>query len=152
MPDATSIIATLAAIKNSIDIAKAVKDANYDLDKAILKEKIVILVDSLLEAKLQVGETLDLIQEKDKEISRLESLLSFKSNLIPKDGKYYELDNNGNFTGEPYCQKCWEVEKLAVHLKHIEEQYYICPHCKNNYGQPPKSWEPESSSNVSISW
>ena len=92
MPDVASIIATLAAIKNSMDIVKAVKDADYDLDKAILKEKIVILVDSLLEAKIQAGETLDLIQEKDKKIVELEDLLNFRAKLIRKNGVYFESD------------------------------------------------------------
>lgn len=62
MPDVASIIATITAIKNSLDVTKAVREADYDLDKAILKEKIAILVDTLLEAKLQAGETLGLIQ------------------------------------------------------------------------------------------
>ena len=146
MPDATSIIATLAAIKHSIDVVKAVKDADYDLDKAILKEKIAILVDSLLEAKIQAGETLDLIEEKDKEITKLKDLLSFKNNLRRNDGKYYESDSDGNFTGEPYCPKCWEVEKIPVHLKHIEELRYVCPNCENVFGPTPKSWIPRSTS------
>jgi ribosomal protein S27AE len=146
MPDATSIIATLAATKHSIDVVKAVKDADYDLDKAILKEKIAILVDSLLEAKIQAGETLDLIQEKDKEIAKLEDLLSFKNNLCRKDGKYYELDSDGKFIGEPYCPKCWEVENIPVHLKHIEELRYVCPNCENAFGPTPKSWIPRSTS------
>lgn len=104
----TQIIATITAIKNSIDIVKAVKEADYDLDKAILKEKIVILVDSLLEAKIQAGETLDLIQENDKEISRLRNLLDFKNKLFLKDGRYYELDEQDNFkTDQPFCPKCW---------------------------------------------
>ena len=146
MPDATSITATLAAIKHSIDVVKAIKDADYDLDKAILKEKIAILVDSLLEAKIKARETLNLIQEKDKEISKLEDLLSFKNKLFRKDGKYYEADDNGNSTGEPYCPKCWEVEKIPVHLKHIEELRYVCPNCENAFGPTPKSWIPRSTS------
>ena len=146
MADATSIIATLAAIKHSIDVVKAVKDADYDLDKAILKEKIAILVDSLLEAKIQAGETLDLVAEKDKEIVRLKDLLNFKNNLNLNDGKYYELDNEGNFTGEPYCPKCWEVENIPVHLKHIEELRYTCPNCENAFGPTPKSWIHHSTS------
>jgi hypothetical protein len=146
MPDATSIIATLAAIKHSIDVVKAVKDADYDLDKAILKEKIAILVDSLLEAKIQAGETLDLIQEKDKEIAKLEDLLSFKNKLIRNDGKYYESDNNGNSTDEPYCPKCWEMEKIPVHLKHIKEVLFACPNCENTFGPRPKSWDSHSTS------
>jgi len=107
----------------------------------------VILVDTLLEAKVQAGETLDLIQEKDKEISRLRDLLNFKNKLFLKDGRYYELDEQGNFkTDEPFCPKCWEVEKIPVHLKHIEESRYSCPNCENTFGPRPKSWDSNSSS------
>lgn len=104
------------------------------------------MVDSLLEAKLQAGETLDSIQEKDREIAKPEDLLSFKNKLLRKDGKYYESDNDGNLMGEPYCPKCREVEKLAVHLSHIEELRYVCPNCSNVFVPRPKSWERYSTS------
>lgn len=152
MPDPSSIIATLAAIKNSMDVVKAIKDADYDLDKAILKEKIAILVDSLLEAKIEASETLNLIQEKDNKILQLEEILKFKSKLILEKGKYFEINEDGERQGEPYCSKCWEVDRIAVHLRHIEERYYLCPQCKNNYGPEPNSWKPVTSSNVPTTW
>ncbi len=136
MPDAVSIIATIAAIKNSIDIVKAVKEADYDLDKAILKEKIAVLVDSLLEAKIQATETLDTIQEKDKRIAELEELLKFKAKLVRKDGMYFEADENGNHNGEPYCSRCWEVKQKATHLIKIEDNYFRCANCKTFIGKP----------------
>jgi Mg2+ and Co2+ transporter CorA len=80
MAESASIFGMIAAIKHAFDIIKAVKDADYDLDKSILKEKIAILIDSLLEAKIQANETLDTIQEKDKRIIELEELLKFKAN------------------------------------------------------------------------
>lgn len=135
MPDAVSIIATIAAIKNSIDIAKAVKDADYDLDKAILKEKIAVLVDSLLEAKIQAGETLDTIQEKDKRICELEELLKFKSKLVRKDGIYFVSDEDGNPTNDPYCPRCWEIDQKATHLRQIEDNYFKCANCKSSFGK-----------------
>lgn len=135
MPDAVSIIATIAAIKNSIDIVKAVKDADYDLDKAILKEKIAVLVDSLLEAKIQASESLDLLQEKDLRITELEALLKFKSKLKRKDNKYYEVDENGESIGEPYCPRCWEIDKNPTYLLQIEENYFRCANCKNFFGK-----------------
>ena len=139
MPDASSIIATIAAIKHSIDVVKAVKDADYDLDKSILKEKIAVLVDSLLEAKIQANETLDLVHERDEKIAELEDLLTFKSKLVRQNGIYYEIDENENVLSDPYCPQCWEVTNVAVHLKNTKEQYFHCTNCKNNYGELPDS-------------
>jgi fructose-1,6-bisphosphatase len=137
MPDAASIIATIAAIKNSMDIVKAVKDADYDLDKAILKEKIVVLVDSLLEAKIQANETLDLIQEKDGAIAKLENALAFKSKLTRHLSAYYETDDQSTPFGEPYCSNCWETAHVAVHLHHKgrgnDMNFHICPFCQTSY-------------------
>ncbi len=137
MPDAVSIIATIAAIKNSIDIVKAVKDADYDLDKAILKEKIAVLIDSLLEAKIQASEILDLLQEKDTIIAKLEDLLKLKSKLERQNGKYYEVDENGKLIGIPYCPRCWESEQKPIHLlpTEDEEDHFRCANCKNFFGK-----------------
>jgi ribosomal protein S27AE len=134
MPDVTSVIATIAAIKHSIDVVKAVKDADYDLDKSILKEKIAVLVDSLLEAKIQANETLDLIQEKDKKIAELITLLAFKEKIIFKKGVYYKTDGNGSYESEPYCSRCWDYEQKAVHLFERGKDYFECPQCKYTFG------------------
>jgi hypothetical protein len=139
MPDAASIIATLAAIKNSMDIVKAVRDADYDLDKAILKEKIVILVDSLLEAKIQAGETLELIQEKDKKIFELENLLKFKEKIVRNNDRYFQIDENGRPVSDPFCSSCWDSEQKVIYLvspQENNENYHKCPRCKNEYGSP----------------
>jgi len=141
MPDPSSIIATLAAIKNSIDVVKAVKAADYDLDKSILKEKIAILVDSLLEAKIQANETLDVIQEKDKRVNELENLLKFKANLVRKNGLYFATDD-GEIVDEPYCPFCWESEKKAIHLEKRKGELFNCLNCKNFFGNIPESPEP----------
>lgn len=138
MPDVASIIATLAAIKNSMDIVKAVKDADYDLDKAILKEKIVILLDSLLEAKIQAGETLDLIQEKDKKIVEPEDLLNFRAKLVRKNGVYFESGENNEPIGEPFCSHCWDDLNKPIHLT-WGKNYSQCPKCKNLFPNNPNN-------------
>ena len=143
MPDAASIIATLAAIKNSIDVVKAVKDADYDLDKAILKEKIAILVDSLLEAKIQASETLDVIQEKDKKINELENLLNFRGKIVRNNDRYFQVNKNGLPINDPFCSSCWDSEQRIIHLispHQGNEDYHKCPKCKNEYGNPSISF------------
>ena len=137
MPDPSSIIATLAAIKNSMDVVKAVKEADYDLDKAILKEKIAILVDSLLEAKIEASETLNLIQERDNKISKLEEALKFKLKLVREHGAYFNKEES-ILKQEPYCSHCWEVNHKPIHLTlagttSYGSNGYVCPSCKNKY-------------------
>lgn len=135
MPEPTSIVAMIAAIKHSFDVIKAVKEADYDLDKSILKEKIAVLVDSLLEAKIQASETLDVIQEKDKRIAELENALELKPKLIRFKSAYYEMDENSNPFGDSYCSHCWEINHKAVHLHEPthKNKSRICPLCKNEY-------------------
>jgi hypothetical protein len=106
MPEPTSIVAMIAAIKHSIDVVKAVKDADYDLDKSILKEKIAILVDSLLETRVQANETLNEIQEKDKRIAELEDALKFKEKLLRRDHAYYQINDDAKPFGGLYCSNC----------------------------------------------
>lgn len=137
MPDAASIIATLAAIKNSINVVKAVKDADYDLDRAILKEKIAILVDSLLEAKIQANETLEILEKKDKKIAELQDLLQFKKKIVRNNDKYFEADKNGLPVSDPFCSSCWDSEEKVIRLicpQEDNENYHKCPKCKNEYG------------------
>ncbi len=139
MPDVTSVVATLAAIKHSIDVVKAVKDADYDLDKAVLKEKIAVLIDSLLEAKIQVSETLDVIQEKDKRITELEEILKFKGQIIRNNDRYFELDENNLPINDPFCSGCWDSEQKKIYLfspQSDNDDYSVCPKCKTKYGYP----------------
>lgn len=142
MPEITSVLAMIAAIKHSMDVVKSVKEADFDLDKAILKEKIAVLVDTLLEAKIQANETLDVIKEKETEISRLKSLLEFKSKLIREDGKYYVSDDEGHILDvrEPLCSKCWDADQKAIHLTLLEgNNWFQCPNCKNHFGEEPQT-------------
>jgi hypothetical protein len=84
------------------------------------------------------------LQEKDKRISELEDLLKFKAKLVRKDGMYFESDENGDLTGEPYCSNCWEVSNKVVHLLSRETNYdYLCPNCNNGFG--PRSYYSRSS-------
>jgi hypothetical protein len=78
MPDILAINATVTAIKHSIDIAKAIKDADSTLQKAELKFRVAELIESLADAKIKATELQGLVQEKDLEIKRLSLLLERK--------------------------------------------------------------------------
>lgn len=130
MPDILAINATITAIKHSIDIAKAIKDADSTLEKAELKLKIAELIESLADAKVSVTELQEIIQEKDKRIKELESSLENKPNLVRHWGKYFETDENGNPTGDPYCSNCWDSNSKLIHLNRIGS-IYTCGTCQS---------------------
>ena len=135
MPEPTSIVAMIAAIKHSIDIAKDLKDADSTLEKAELKLKIAELIGSLADAKTNATEFQELLQEKDKRITELEDLLRFKEKLVRKQGLYVVLDENGNTIDGAYCPICWETEEKAVHLTFKYGGKRIsCFSCKNAFG------------------
>lgn len=48
------------------------------------------------------------------------------------DGKYFDVSTNGQLLGDPYCSRCWEVDKLKVHLGRWEGMT-ICNQCSATY-------------------
>ena len=54
--------------------------------------------------------------------------------LVKADGAYYEADENGQPRGDPYCTRCWEVERKVVTIYEITERLMRgmsrCPECK----------------------
>lgn len=135
MPDILAINATITAIKHSIDIAKAIKEADSTLEKAELKLKIAELIESLANAKISAIEFQEVVQEKVSRIAELENLLKFKANLVRKEGMFFESDENGNPTKEPYCSNCWDSKQLKIHLTQSQDTFFTCPNCKNEYGK-----------------
>ncbi len=134
MPDIVSITTTLAAIKNSIDIAKSLKNVDASLEKAGLRLKTAELIETLAEAKINATEVQDLIRDKDKKIAELEALLAFKEKLTFKKGMYYKTDENLTSEDEPYCSRCWDYEQKAVHLFKQGKDFFECPQCKYIFG------------------
>ena len=132
MPDIATMSAFIGSIKTATELAKAIKGADLSLEKAETKLKMAELISALADAKIQAAEIQDLLQEKDKKIRELEKSLENKSKLIRHNGKYFESDENGNSTGDPYCSKCWEANNKMIHLTNWEGME-ICPTCSNVY-------------------
>jgi len=149
MPDLATISAFIGSIKTATELAKAIKGADLSIEKAETKLKMAELISALADAKIQAAEIQDLLQEKDERIKELEKSLETKFKLVRHKGRYYEGDENGKFKEEPFCTKCWEVDSLAVHLKHIEDDYYICLNCKNTFGNLPESMKIETRKSIS---
>lgn len=137
MADLSSAYAFLGALKTASEIVKTVKDADYDLDKAILKEKIAGLVDVLLDAKTEALETVELINEKDTKIASLEKAFEFKGKIERKGNAYYEKTENGGLKiNHPLCSGCWDSNAKAIYLSRFFQHGYWrggCPVCRYQY-------------------
>lgn len=134
MSDIATITATLSGLKTAIDIAKAIKDADVSIEKAELKYKIAELISALADAKVAAAETIELIENKERQIVELESKLSFSKTLERFKDAYFET-HSGAPVGDPYCAHCWEVDKVAVHLKTGANHARMkeCPRCKTQH-------------------
>jgi hypothetical protein len=129
--DISSITAALSGIKNATDIAKAIKSIEGQYETAELKLKIVDLIDALSEAKMSIADIKTLLIEKDEEISKLKTVLATKDDLI-NEHPYYWKESDGKREG-PYCQKCWEVDQILVHLQGGANGSWGCANCKSPF-------------------
>lgn len=124
MPDIATISAFLGSIKTATDLAKAIRSADSSLEKAELKLKIAELMESLSDVKIQAVDIKELIQEKDAEIEKLNTLLNAK--LFPQTDNLLkeciEIFKSFNKTSDEI-----EVWELAEHLQMSEQktEYFL---------------------------
>lgn len=132
MPDIPSLTAAFVGLKTAMDIAKGFRESDLTYDKAEGKLKLSELMNALADAKMSIAETIEILEKKDTEIKSLREALETKRHLTHVKQSYYELDENGNATGDPYCSRCWEVDFKQVHM--VQDYYkkmWVCPNCKN---------------------
>jgi hypothetical protein len=131
MADLATIGAFLTSVKTATEIAKAIKDLDATVEKAELKLKLADLLGSLADAKISASELQELLHEKQKEIDRLNEVLTLRGQVI-KDGDAYFLKGaDGQPSGEPFCVHCWESRKALFHLVHGTGPVWLCTHCKS---------------------
>ncbi len=143
MADLASITTAITAVKTALDITKTIGDIDKDFQKSELKIKIIELREHLFNAKNELLDVKELLQEKDLQIEELLKTVSIKPLLIRKDGCYFDKDELEKDCYEPFCSQCWEVRNLSVHLikqnsillsgRPIRLLSYYCPNCKNPY-------------------
>ncbi|MDO9309258.1 MAG: hypothetical protein Q7V04_09365 [Deltaproteobacteria bacterium] len=115
MTDLTTIGVALNGIKAAVDIAKAMKNADVSLEKAEMKYKLAELIEALADAKMNVAEVRDILQEKDAEIKKLQDALEMNGKVIRK-GNYYVLEDDPDGERNKYCLTCWDYDKKLVSL------------------------------------
>ena len=109
-------------IKTALEIADSIRNLE-------LKSSLLDLKEEILELRV---ENLSL---KEK-LNKRESI-----NIKFDNGVYWKILDSGEREKTPCCQKCWDVDTIAVHLKIINNaickgdihNVYHCPQCQNEY-------------------
>ena len=105
--------------------AKEIADLVKKLGDVELYRKIVELEAEIIELTRH-NNTLEI------RVQELTSTLTVSQSLTFKEPFYY-LENDQ----VPFCPKCWEGDKTAIHLFHKGtfegETHFNCAHCKNDY-------------------
>jgi hypothetical protein len=116
----------MGIIENAKEIADLVKKAG-DIE---LYRKIVELEGEVIELTRQKRALEERVEAQDKALS-LEKELKFSG-----EGFYWTEGDR-----VPYCPRCWEVQRRAVHLFHAftndDTTRYDCPDCKQMFLSPP---------------
>lgn len=133
MSDFSVITSALTAIKIATEIASSIRQGNLSLEKAKTKDMMADLVNALADAKLSIAEAKTLLEEKEREISKLKASLNLGMKLVRHKDAYFETDSNGNPIGDPYCIRCWEADHRAIHLVTSGAGWRSCPECRRDY-------------------
>jgi hypothetical protein len=127
MTDIATISAFITSIKAATDMAKAIKETEFSLEKAETKLKMAELIEALADAKMHAAEIRDVIHEKDRIIVELEQTLNTRKQMSYKPPFYYMEGD-----AIPFCPKCWEVNRQGCHLLD-HGHYYDCLNCIFSY-------------------
>lgn len=103
-------------------------------DVAVLVQKAdnIDLLKHVLALQTQVQEMLEENRALKARVGDLEELLTFAKSVSFNEPFYFAENDR-----TPFCARCWEVSKTAVHLvciaKEGDEERWDCPECKVMY-------------------
>jgi len=99
-------------------------------DIAILIKKIgdIELYQKILDLQSSIMELSEKNGTQKEEIKHLNELMKITNKMTFRDQLYY-MDGDS----EPFCPRCWDSEKKAIHLHRNSKGSYRCKNCDNNY-------------------
>ena len=93
----------------------------------------------LYEKLMNISETALILQDQNttlrKENSKLKEELKIKDSIKFENDAYWLINKEGEITEGPFCPKCYDDEKLLMHLitmESVKEEFYNCPKCNLN--------------------
>lgn len=144
------ILAGIAAAKQALDIARAMRGLEQSYDQATVKAQLVDLIDSLSDAKLALTEAREVLNDRDKEIALLKANFELSGALVKAEGDYrYFTGENGKPLGFPVCPSC-EIDGSIIQMKQDGASFDArCPKCKTKFS-PVSCYLPPEDSDVTL--
>ncbi|MEL7642323.1 MAG: hypothetical protein AAGU21_22020 [Solidesulfovibrio sp.] len=134
MPDMATIASMLSSIKFATDLAKILREADRSFATAEWKMKLADLSTTLADLRFATAEIKETLIQKEERIAELEEALLIKERVLKFRDTYYEVGENGEPVGDPYCLNCWESFHYLRHLITIPNTTTReCPVCKTKY-------------------
>lgn len=129
------LTAALGAIKATTDVLGAVLRADKALGEAELKLRLADASQKLLDARVAVMDAQTILEDRDKEIARLQGALQNRAKVIKFEEGYYEIGPDGGPTGPAYCMRCYEIDHRLFNLSYPRQTSdpTRCGVCKAQY-------------------
>jgi hypothetical protein len=121
----------LLALKSVREITRGLAAADAAFTEAELKLKFRAVVDQLSDAQdamLDVKEEIISLKQENaglKATLQMVGEFSFRNGLCWKSGD-----------PDPYCPRCWEADRKAIHVHRKNDVYVACQHCGKAFSRP----------------
>lgn len=104
----------------------SIYDGLKDAAKVLQEAGKIEQYKQILEAQEKMLDMQKKIFDIENENTELKEKLKIKGQLTFRNNAYWMDGDN-----EPFCSRCWEKEKIPIHL-HPDGNpaYYYCPNCK----------------------
>jgi len=107
----------------------SIVDTMKDVVSLVRKLDNIDILKQVLELQGQVFELQDENKTLKLEVNNLSAKLQFSQSLKYSHPFYYATED-----AIPYCPRCWEAERKAIHLKDDwNKRRWECYSCKNVY-------------------
>ncbi|WP_050773803.1 hypothetical protein [Pseudovibrio sp. JE062] len=133
------LMSGLTAISKALDVAKALREFDGQLNDATYKFQVAELYAALADAKISLADAKEEIALKEREIISLKEKQRSKYKTINHQGYNFGLNENGEAFVDPFCPVCEQQHDLQIPLQtqsRIEKQ---CPKCKAKYTNYPRT-------------
>ena len=104
-------------------------EAFKDVIKVAQKTDNIDLYRQLLDLGAQALE----LQEENVRLKAENEKLKFRNNLEDKVVRYNDpfITLNDDKQEIKYCSRCWDVDRVLVQVRCMENGYFNCPNCNN---------------------
>ena len=132
----SEIAIAIRAVKSAIAIGKNLVSAGSAVETATLRLQMSELMMSLADAQIALAAAQGMTDGLQQEVRRLNDVLEPSFKVVEFGSAYFEMGDHGHPKGDPYCMRCWEVERKLRHLSrpNYQNQPVECATCNAKYG------------------